>query len=206
MNTMTDLRRSLLDLLSELDGTDVKLIVGGGFGLFLKVEHARATGLRTLLEAWPEARSTNDLDLFLRPELLIHAEKLRPMATALTKLGYAVVPGAENYQFVKPGQASANGMSVLRWLKLCGRNPAAWSLHKLSRSSSPARAGLAWSGYERARITRRASKSMHLSVSFKNSSRSRLRRRMWREHRLTSCEYRGMRISTPGRWRSSCMN
>jgi hypothetical protein len=35
--------------------------------------------------------------------LLIESEKLKPLADAIAKLGYQVVPGAEKYQFVKPG-------------------------------------------------------------------------------------------------------
>lgn len=57
----------------------------------------------TLLQEWPEARSTNDIDLYLRPELLIESGKLRPLSEAISRLGYQVVPGAEKYQFVKPG-------------------------------------------------------------------------------------------------------
>jgi len=69
----------------------------------LKTEHVRQLGARTLLREWPEPRSTNDIDLFLRPELLIHSAKLKPLAAAIARLGYQVVPGAEKYQFVKPG-------------------------------------------------------------------------------------------------------
>jgi len=73
MISLQTLRTALLDLLWRLDGTEVKLIIGGGFGIFLKTEYVRAARLRTLIasEAWPEARSTNDIDLFLRPELLV---------------------------------------------------------------------------------------------------------------------------------------
>jgi hypothetical protein len=60
-------------------------------------------GEKTLLREWPEPRSTNDLDLFLRPELLIEAPKLKPLSEAIRKLGYQVVRGAEKYQFVKLG-------------------------------------------------------------------------------------------------------
>jgi len=102
MITMPDLRTSLLDLLHQLRGTDVKLIIGGGFGIFLKVEQVQKLGYPTLLEEWPEPRATNDIDLFLRPELLIHAKKLEPLSQAFKTLGYQVIPGAENYQFVKP--------------------------------------------------------------------------------------------------------
>jgi len=103
MITIPDLKTSLLDLLLELEGTDIKLIIGGGFGIFLKVDHVKQLGMRTLLQEWPEPRSTNDLDLFLRPQLLIDSTKLKPLAKAIARLGYQVVPGAEKYQFVKPG-------------------------------------------------------------------------------------------------------
>jgi hypothetical protein len=112
MITIPDLQTSLLDLLHEMEGTDVKLIIGGGFGIYLKTEHVQRPGIRTLLHEWPEPRSTNDLDLFLRPELLIESAKLEPMAEAIARLGYQVVPGAEKYQFVKSGPAGAEEGSV----------------------------------------------------------------------------------------------
>jgi len=59
--------------------------------------------MRTLLDQRPESRSTNDLDLFLRPELLIESSKLKPLVSAIAELGYQVVPGAEKYQFAKSG-------------------------------------------------------------------------------------------------------
>ncbi len=112
MITIPDLQTALLDLLNELQGTDIKLIIGGGFGIYLKTEHVRQLGARTLFREWPEPRSTNDLDLFLRPELLIHSAKLKPLAGAIDRLGYQVVAGAEKYQFVKPGQAGTVAGSV----------------------------------------------------------------------------------------------
>ncbi len=109
MITMPDLQLALLDLLYESRGGDLKLIVGGGYGIYLKREHIRTTGDRTLLKAWPEVRSTNDLDLFLRPELLIASDRLKSLANALKELGYQVVEGAENYQFIKPGPTGRKG-------------------------------------------------------------------------------------------------
>jgi hypothetical protein len=98
MITISNLQTSLLDLLHEVEGADIKVIVGGGFGIYLKTDHVRRRGLRTLLRQWPEPRSTNDIDLFLRPELLIEPGKLKPLAEAISSLGYRVVPGAEKYQ------------------------------------------------------------------------------------------------------------
>ena len=103
MSAMPDLKTALLDLMFELEGSDIRLIIGGGFGLHLKAEYVRAMKSRTLFTVWPEPRSTNDLDLFMRPELIIHSGKLKPLADALAALGYAVVPGSENYQFAKAG-------------------------------------------------------------------------------------------------------
>jgi hypothetical protein len=114
MITITDLRTALLDLLHEVQDTDIKLIIGGGYGIYLKAEYVRRLRLRTLLLEWPEPRSTNDLDLVLRPELLIEPAKLEPLAESILRLGYQVVPGAEKYQFVKPGPggAGAGGLKI----------------------------------------------------------------------------------------------
>ena len=70
MITMPDLQTALLDLLHEVQGADIKLIISPGFGIFLKTDHLRRLGAQTLLREWPEPRSTNDPDLYLQPELL----------------------------------------------------------------------------------------------------------------------------------------
>lgn len=112
MNRISDLQTALLDLLHELRNADIKLIICGGFGIYLKTEHVRRLGARTLFREWPELRSTNDLDLFLRPELLIEPAKLEPFAQAITRLNYQVVPRAAKYQFAKPGPGGAGAGSI----------------------------------------------------------------------------------------------
>lgn len=112
MITIADLQTSLLDLLHEMEGSEIKVIIGGGFGIYLKVVHVAKEGRRTLWREWPEPRSTNDLDLFLRPQLLIESKKLKPLAEAIERLGYQAVAGAEKYQFVKPGAGGADPGSV----------------------------------------------------------------------------------------------
>jgi len=112
MITIPDLQTALLDLLYEVQGTEIKFIIGGGYGLYLKGDHVRRMGVRTLLQEWPEPRSTNDLDLFLRPELLIDSGKLKPLADAINRLGYRVVQGAEKYQFVKSGPEGIEAGSI----------------------------------------------------------------------------------------------
>ena len=85
---------ALLDLLQKVRDSEIRLIIGGGFGIYLKTNHVKRLDMRTLLDQWPEPRSTNDLDLFLRPELLIESSRLKPLVSAITDLGYQVVPGA----------------------------------------------------------------------------------------------------------------
>ncbi len=101
MIALPELQTALIDLLSELRNSDLKLIIGGGYGIYLKTEYIRRTGARTLFHEWPESRSTNDLDVFLRPELLIDSARLKPLSAALTSLNYRVVAGAAKYQFIK---------------------------------------------------------------------------------------------------------
>ena len=109
---MPTLRSALLELLFDLRHDDLPLIIGGGYGLYLKREQVRLQGMRTLLSEWPEARATNDLDLFLRPELLINPLQLKPLADTLRRLGYQPVRGAEKYQFAKPGPSGGPEGSI----------------------------------------------------------------------------------------------
>lgn len=103
MSEMTTLTSALLDLLKELEGTEVPLIVGGGYGIYLRYMMILEERRQTLFKELPEPRSTNDLDLFLRAELLLDSGQLKPLRNAMTKLGYEVVKGAEHYQFVRRG-------------------------------------------------------------------------------------------------------
>lgn len=106
MSRLTELRTALLDILHETGDMHLHIIVGGGYGIYLKREFVRSSGVETLLKEVPEARATNDLDLFLRPELLIEPEQLRPLANAIGHLGYRVVPSAAKYQFVREAQGT----------------------------------------------------------------------------------------------------
>ncbi len=73
MITIPNLQTALLDLLYELKDTDIQLIIGGGYGIYLKADYVRRREVQSLLQDWPEPRFTNDIDLFLRPELLMDA-------------------------------------------------------------------------------------------------------------------------------------
>jgi len=64
MSKMLDLQTALLDLLYEIQGTDIKLIIGGGFGVYLKTAHVRRLGMIRLRES-PYYRIELQLDDFM---------------------------------------------------------------------------------------------------------------------------------------------
>jgi hypothetical protein len=98
---MDPLITSLLDLLFELREQGPSLTVGGGFGLFLKRLNLAETGDRTLLARLPEARATNDLDLFIRAEILADLDRTRQIAEAIRSLRYEPVEDAKFLQWKK---------------------------------------------------------------------------------------------------------
>jgi hypothetical protein len=97
---MSPLIATVLDLDAALGG-GANLLLGGGLGLYLKQEHLRSTNARTLLplDRLPPARTTEDVDLFLRAEVIADAEAVARYRRALDALGFAVVEGAEWLKF-----------------------------------------------------------------------------------------------------------
>lgn len=93
------LNTSLLDLHYELRDQDVRLTVGGGFGLFLKRQHVTASGARTLFAELPEPRATNDIDVFFRTELLTDATRTQALVAAIQRLGYTPLDEAKYFQW-----------------------------------------------------------------------------------------------------------
>jgi len=114
MKQLQTLSDALCDLLKQIDRTDLRLIIGGGFGIYLKIKHVRQAAAQTIIDPlfWPEERSTNDLDLFLRPELLVDSARLKPLAQAISNLDYEVVPTAKKYQFIKAASKKAEGATI----------------------------------------------------------------------------------------------
>lgn len=94
------LREQLRLLATKLQKDDIKLILGGGYGLVLRTEYIRRTGVATRFDEIPDARSTNDLDLFLSAEIITSAEKIEKIRDALEKLNF--VPVAPYFQFQLP--------------------------------------------------------------------------------------------------------
>jgi hypothetical protein len=99
---MDPLFANLLDLLRELDARGVPLTVGGGFGLYLKRNHLARTGEQTLFTELPEVRSTNDIDMFLRADVLSDLDRTKEVADAIRRLGYEVVEEAKYLQWRRP--------------------------------------------------------------------------------------------------------
>lgn len=96
---MDPLTQSLLDILYELRHRELPLTVGGGFGLFLKRKHLIERAERTLFDRLPSPRATNDLDLFIRAEILANLERTRELAAAIRRLGYRPVEEAKFLQW-----------------------------------------------------------------------------------------------------------
>lgn len=95
---------TLLDLDSALNSSQ-KLIIGGGYGLYLKQLHLKANSqIRALFaaEGLPTARTTEDIDLILRAEIVTDSESMKLIRTALDQLGFSVVETAKYTQFVRP--------------------------------------------------------------------------------------------------------
>jgi hypothetical protein len=88
---LDQLTANLLDLLFELEGRNIPIMIGGGFGLFLKRQHLQSSNARTLFDSLPEPRATNDLDMFLRAEILSDLGRTREVRDAIVRLGYAPV-------------------------------------------------------------------------------------------------------------------
>jgi len=99
------LKSCLLDLLRELEDKDFPLILCGGFGLYLKqldLQRRLADYLPLLPnEQWPHPRTTGDLDILVRTEILADAARFILLRQALDSLGYQPIPGAEYMQFVR---------------------------------------------------------------------------------------------------------
>ena len=108
------LKTSLLDLAFELCEERIPLILGGGYGLYLKQKHMQERGAeRTLLDAglWPAPRVTADLDIFLQAEVVTNSSRMKLIAEALARLGFAPVESAKYMQFIRH-------LSPSKWVKI----------------------------------------------------------------------------------------
>lgn len=112
MKSLDTLKAALLDLARAV-GNEIPLIVGGGFGLYLRQEELRRSGERTLLEQLPEPRATNDIDLFIRMEVLVRLERVQFLQTQIERLHFEPVPSAKYFQWVRKTEASEVKIDLL---------------------------------------------------------------------------------------------
>lgn len=131
--TPDPLREQLRLLASELQNKDIRLILGGGYGLVLRTEYVRQTQAATRFDEIPEARSTNDLDLFLSAEIITSAEKTEKVRDALTKLGFE--PIAPFFQFRLP--VEYEGLEKPVKIDLLAAPPAGEAERKLVKINKP---------------------------------------------------------------------
>lgn len=97
------LTTSLLDLWSALGQTAQRVLLGGGYGLYLKQQHLTQARVATLInvDLWPVARVTQDLDLLLTAELVGNVDDMTTVRSALDRLAYEVIEGSKYLQFVR---------------------------------------------------------------------------------------------------------
>jgi hypothetical protein len=95
--------RALGELEQALNDCGAKLIVGGGFGLFLWQLDEQESGVRTVIdrEAWCIPRATLDLDIFLETVIVASIDQFLAIRQSLDALGYTVIPGVEYLHFEK---------------------------------------------------------------------------------------------------------
>ena len=93
---------TVLDLDAALGG-GANLMIGGGFGLYLKQLHLEKSGLKTLLpkSKRPQARTTQDIDLFLRAEIVADAAHMDRLRQVLDQLGFIVEEDAKWMKFAR---------------------------------------------------------------------------------------------------------
>lgn len=115
MNALDVLKTALLDLARAVS-PEIPLIIGGGFGLYLRQEQLRQSGERTLLQQLPEPRATNDIDLFVRMEILVSAELVRVFQQQIEQLEFTPIEDAKYFQWKR---TDAEGREVKIDL-LCG--------------------------------------------------------------------------------------
>lgn len=103
---MDPLKEQLRKLVRLLQPHDIPLIIGGGYGLVLRTEYIRQSGLRTRFTEVPNARSTDDIDIFLSVEIICDPAKMQQIRMSLDELGYAPYEPAKYYQFVLPNDVA----------------------------------------------------------------------------------------------------
>ena len=100
MKVFDPLGLELIQLADSLAPFNIPLIVGGGYGLLLRQQFVEEQGIKTLY-ALPEARATQDLDIFLSLELIADRGKMIRFRDMLSQCGYQAIEGVKYYQFIR---------------------------------------------------------------------------------------------------------
>ncbi len=98
------LEKSLRELADALEAFHCKLIIGGGFGLYLRqINIADQITIETLIprEQWCQPRTTSDIDIFLETSIVASLSQMQSIRAALDSLGYTVIPGVKYLHFEK---------------------------------------------------------------------------------------------------------
>ena len=93
---------TLLDLNAALESRE--LIIGGGYGLYLKQQYLKQNPqIRTLFppSTLPSARTTEDIDLVLRAEGVTDSKSMKAIRAALDNLGFTIVATAKSRPMVR---------------------------------------------------------------------------------------------------------
>lgn len=106
-----DLKATLIDLHERLSKRGVEIILGGGFGLYLKQLHLMTElSPRTLIpvEAWPNPRTTSDLDVFFPLEVLVNLDEMKAVRNVIDEMRFSPIVGSEYWRF----ELAANGVKI----------------------------------------------------------------------------------------------
>ena len=93
---------TFIQLMSAVEKANLKIVIGGGYGLFLKSELIAQQNLPTILPKFDVGtRSTDDIDVFLDIEIIAEPDQTKMMKQVIDDMGFIVKKGAEHYQFLK---------------------------------------------------------------------------------------------------------
>lgn len=94
------LRIELIRIARDLQDHGIRLIVGGGYGLFLRTQQIPDTDYEKLrFKETPIARSTEDIDIFLTADIITSVEKTENVRDAILNAGFE--PVTKHFQFEK---------------------------------------------------------------------------------------------------------
>lgn len=103
------------ELLQAFENAGIKLVIGGGYGLFLRLTQMQPeNGMQTVLrrESWPAARSTNDIDVFITLEVITDADSYSIVRGILDDLGCKEIDSAKFWQFTFPERKNLENQDI----------------------------------------------------------------------------------------------